>query len=184
MTELVGPGALVAVVGASGAGKDTLIDYARARVDGRAVFPRRVVTRPAGPGEDHEPMDEQSFAEACQRDAFALTWRAHGLLYGIPAAVDTDVRSGRVVVVNVSRTVLDLLANRYARLVVVHVSVSEDVRIARLHARGRESTVAVRERLARPAPAPERRPDLEIRNDGPIEHSGAQLVQAVLDAAL
>jgi ribose 1,5-bisphosphokinase len=176
----VGPGAVVAVVGASGVGKDALIGAARTRLGTAAVFPRRVVTRPPGPGEDHEPMDEATFAEADARGDFAAQWRAHGLRYGLRASIDDDVRAGRTVVANVSRGVLDALDARYAHLVVVRVSVSDAVRAERLRARNREPADEVARRLARADPAPDHRADVEIRNDGSVAQGGAQLAGVVL----
>ena len=51
-------GSFVVVVGASGVGKDTLIEGAMKILapTGRYVQARRTITRPAGPGEDHEPV--------------------------------------------------------------------------------------------------------------------------------
>ena len=75
---------LVLVVGPSGAGKDSLLNAARAAFadDPRIHFVRRVITRPADPGgEDHEPVNEAGFAAR----SFALSWSAHGLSDGIPA---------------------------------------------------------------------------------------------------
>ena len=127
VTEPIGPGAFVAVVGASGAGKDALLSYARERGDTFARFPPRAITRPPGPGEDHDPVTEDQFATARDRGAFAVYWRAHGLCYGLPASVDAEVRDGLVIVANVSRGVIDELDARYRRLVVVHVAVPEEV---------------------------------------------------------
>ena len=80
-------GILVGVVGPSGAGKDTLLDAARAALsaDPAFVFLRRVITRPADSGgEAHEPATRGAFLAARDEGAFALTWEAHGLFYGIP----------------------------------------------------------------------------------------------------
>jgi len=55
---------LVLVVGPSGAGKDTVIEGARAALgdDTRFRFVRRVVTRPVDPGgEAHEAVSEKVF---------------------------------------------------------------------------------------------------------------------------
>jgi ribose 1,5-bisphosphokinase len=179
----VGPGAFIAVVGARGVGKDALLSYARDRADEAVHFPRRVITRPAGAGEDFDPVDEARFTDAAAGGAFAIWWRAHGLGYGIPASVDAHVRDGRAVVVNVSRAVLDQLAERYQRLVVVRISVSDEVRAARLRARRREESADIVRRLARVDPAPEFPVDAEIRNDGTIAEGGERLL-AVIAAAL
>ncbi|WP_415853892.1 phosphonate metabolism protein/1,5-bisphosphokinase (PRPP-forming) PhnN [Sinomonas sp. G460-2] len=178
-----GPGPFLAVVGASGVGKDALISYARERLDSGAVsFPRRVITRAAGAGEHHEPIAEEAFAEACAGGAFAVWWRAHGLGYGIPAAVDDEIRAGRAVVANVSRGVLGALAARYERFVVVRVTVSDEVRAQRLHGRGREALHDIAQRLARADPAPLHPADVEIRNDGTVAEGGRALVRAILGA--
>ena len=178
----IGPGTFVAVVGASGVGKDALIDHARARTPDSVRFPRRTITRPSGAGEDHDPLDADAFAAAVAAGAFAVHWHAHGLDYGIPAQADEDLRAGRTVVANVSRGVLAELTGRYRRLVVVRVSVPDDVRAERLRARSRESTDAVAARLRRPDPAPDQHVDLEIRNDGSLRAGGQALLDAVLQA--
>ena len=183
MTDLIGPGAFVAVTGASGVGKDALLSYAREHSGDFAVFPRRTITRPPGPGEDHHPVTEEQFAAARERGAFAVSWQAHGLCYGIQVSADAGIRDGRVVVVNVSRGVIDELARRYRRLVVVRVTVPEEVRAQRLRARRREPEAGIGQRLARPDPAPGRRADAVIENDGSLAEGGARLVRVIRDAA-
>jgi ribose 1,5-bisphosphokinase len=183
VTEAAGPGAFVAVVGASGAGKDALLSYARERAGTFARFPRRAITRPPGPGEDHDPVTEDQFATARGRGAFAVYWRAHGLCYGLPASVDAEVRGGLVVVANVSRSVIDELDARYQRVVVVHVTVPEEVRAQRLRARRREPELGIGQRLARPDPAPGHRVDAVIQNDGSLAEGGTQLLRVIRDAA-
>ncbi|MCL2581726.1 MAG: phosphonate metabolism protein/1,5-bisphosphokinase (PRPP-forming) PhnN [Streptosporangiales bacterium] len=175
----LGPGAFLAVVGASGAGKDSVLSYARERCPDEACFPRRVITRPPGPGEDHQPATEAEFAAGLGRGDFAVSWRAHGLRYGIPADADAQVRAGRVVVANVSRAVLGDLAGRYQRLIVAVVTVSPRVRAQRLRARGRESDEGIGRRLSRPDPAPGHQADVVISNDGPVTQGGDALLSAI-----
>ena len=64
----IGPGRLVLVVGPSGAGKDTLIAGAKAGLadDASVVFPRRVVTRASGNGEDHDTLTVAEFDRSAQ----------------------------------------------------------------------------------------------------------------------
>ncbi|MFT2707471.1 phosphonate metabolism protein/1,5-bisphosphokinase (PRPP-forming) PhnN [Clavibacter zhangzhiyongii] len=179
----MGPGPFVAVVGASGVGKDALLAAARADGGPDAFFPRRAITRPPGPGEDFDAVGEEAFAAAAARGAYAVTWEAHGLRYGIPATADDASRAGIAVVANVSRGMLDVLQARYARLVVVRITVSDEVRAARLRERGREPAADIARRLARADPAPDRVADHELRNDGTVAEGGAALLR-VIRAAL
>jgi ribose 1,5-bisphosphokinase len=147
----IGPGRLVLVVGPSGAGKDTLIAGARARLQGDAsvVFARRVVTRPASPYEDHDSASQGEFRRAAAAGAFALAWQAHGLRYGVPTSIDADIAAGCTVVCNVSRTIVTAARTRYARVTAVLVTAAPEVLAARLAARGRASDGALSDRLAR-----------------------------------
>ena len=177
---------LVAVVGPSGAGKDTLMAGARARLgpDGRFRFVRRSVTRPASAGgEDHEPLDRDAFLQRRNAGGFALWWEAHGLLYGIPADIEPDLAAGRCVVANLSRGALAEADARYPPLLVLEITAPPAVLAARLAARGREDPGTIAARLAREAPLP---PSLRVRrvvNDGPPEAGAAQVAAALLDAA-
>jgi ribose 1,5-bisphosphokinase len=176
---------LVAVVGPSGAGKDTLMAAARRRIgrDPRFRFVRRRITRPASAGgEDHEPLDRDAFLRRRDARGFALWWEAHGLLYGIPRDIETDLAAGRCVVANMSRGVLTEAASRYP-LLVLEITAPPAVLAARLAARGREEPDAVAARLAREAPLP---PSLRVHrvvNDGAPEDAAAEVLAALLDAA-
>ena len=67
-------GRLFAVVGPSGAGKDTLMAAARAARPG-LVLVRRVITRPeSAGGEDFEGVGETEFALRLAAGDFALHW--------------------------------------------------------------------------------------------------------------
>ncbi|MCQ4160240.1 phosphonate metabolism protein/1,5-bisphosphokinase (PRPP-forming) PhnN [Roseomonas sp. GC11] len=178
-------GRLVTVVGASGAGKDTLMGAARAALagDARFVFARRVITRPAEtnlhPGiEEHIPMTEAEFAAARESGAFALHWPAHGLHYGIPRGIEADLAAGRVVVANLSRAVLAEAAARYP-LRVLLVTAPREVLAARLAARGRESVAEIALRLSREAPLPEGLDVVEVANDSTAEEGAARLLAAL-----
>lgn len=173
----VQPGFFVAVVGPSGAGKDTILSHASDALasDGRILFVRRRITRPAGPGEDHEPIAVDDFSAAERRGEFALVWRAHGLSYGISASVDAALADGSVAIANVSRGSVAEARRRFERCAVVHITASPEVRLARIQARGREDLAAARARVARSAAPVDH--DLEIVNDGTVSDAGEQLVR-------
>lgn len=176
---------LVAVVGPSGAGKDTLMAVARARIgpDGRFRFVRRSITRPAeAGGEDHEPMGREAFLARRDSGGFALWWEAHGLLYGVPRDVEADLAAGRCAVANLSRGALAEAQARFP-LLVLEITAPPEVLAARLAARGREGAADIAARLAREAPLP---PSLDARrvvNDGPPEEGAALVANVLLEAA-
>lgn len=139
---------IFAVVGPSGAGKDTLIRGALAeRPDLRLI--RRVITRPTGAGgEDFEGVTPADFAARLAHGDFALTWQAHGLSYGIPS---DQITGPGDVLFNGSRAALPLAAQVFRSLRVILVTAPDIVLAARLAARGRETADDIRARLSRAA---------------------------------
>lgn len=175
---------LIGVVGPSGAGKDTLMAGARAALEGdaRFRFVQRSITRPAeAGGEDHLPLSPEEFEARRAAGGFALWWGAHGLRYGIPADIAGDMAAGRVVVANLSRTVLAEAA-ALLPLLVLEISAPIGVLAARLAARGREEAADIAARLAREAPLPAGLRVARVTNDGPVE-AGVAAVLAVLRGA-
>jgi ribose 1,5-bisphosphokinase len=190
----IGPGALVLVVGPSGAGKDTLIAMARAMCadDPQIVFPRRIVTRPPSMAEDHDSVSLSAFDAAIGQGAqgaqgvqgiqgiYAFWWEAHGLKYALSAAIDTELRSGKTVVCNVSRAVLSRLRDRYNNVTVVLVTAPRDVLLARLAARGRESDGDLAGRVDRAARAiDDLEPDIVIENIGDPQDGATRLAAVI-----
>jgi ribose 1,5-bisphosphokinase len=176
----IGPGKLVLIVGPSGAGKDTLLGLAQAACadDGSIIFPRRVVTREASSFEDNEQMSPEAFKQALEQGQFAANWEAHGHCYALPRAIDDDIRAGRTVVVNVSRTVIDEVRRTYADVVAVSITAPSDVLAARLAMRARGSDGRIEQRLAR-AVDDTAVPDVTIVNVSSAEFHARQLVRAI-----
>jgi ribose 1,5-bisphosphokinase len=177
----IGPGRLVLVVGPSGAGKDTLIGLARAACadDNNIVFPRRVVTREASLFEDNEQVSLEAFQQARGNGEFAVHWEAHGHCYALPGTIDDVIRSGRTVITNVSRTVVDTMRRVYADVVVVSITAPPEVLAERLAARARSSDGLIANRLDRAVDGVGAAPDATITNVGDVEHHARELVRII-----
>lgn len=180
----IGPGAVVLVVGPSGAGKDALLSRVRsmlARDDG-IHFPERVVSRPAHASEAFASVAPEVFETLQSAGEFALHWRAHGLGYGLPRTMDDAVRSGGTVVLNGSRAIVEDARRRYANVVVVLIDAPAEVRARRLLARGRESGAEIARRLERSADGFDpHTADRVIDNSGDIARAVEDLLAAILD---
>jgi ribose 1,5-bisphosphokinase len=169
------------VVGPSGAGKDTLIGLARAACadDCNIAFPRRVVTREATSFEDNEQVSPEAFRQALERGDFAVHWHAHGHCYALPRAIDDDIRAGRTVVANVSRSVVDTMRRAYAAVMVVSVTAPPEILAERLAARARSSDGKIADRLNRAVESVAAAPDVTITNIGSVEDHARQLAQII-----
>jgi ribose 1,5-bisphosphokinase len=170
-------GTLVLVVGPSGVGKDSILAGAAERLhsDPRYLFPRRLITRPdtAG-GEPHIALSPAEFAARHDAGEMLLQWRAHGLDYGLPASLDTELDAGRCVVANVSRTVVGEVRMRFAPVTVVAISASPETLAARLAGRGREDAAEIERRLQRTVAIDP--PDFTIDNDGTLGEAIDRLI--------
>ncbi len=179
VAPVTGGGTLVLVVGPSGAGKDTLLAYARAVLgnDLRFVFVRRVVTRDGNAElEDHASLSPDAFEAAAAAGDFALSWQAHGLCYGIPKSALDEVAGGRIAIVNASRGSIATARTLVRRLVVAHVTAAPEVLAQRLKERGREDPASVLARLRRDAGRVTASEAVDIVNESSIEAAGDSLV--------
>lgn len=176
------PERLFYVVGASGAGKDSIIRYARETLQaGReVVFAHRYITRPADVGgENHVALSEAEFLLRERHGLFAMSWESHSRRYGIGLEVDAWLGKGLTVVINGSRGYVPRLRARYPDCAVVWISAAPEAIAARLHGRARESCEEISARLERNARLgvePPAQGVVHIANDGPLEDAGGRLV--------
>jgi ribose 1,5-bisphosphokinase len=176
-------GTLFYVVGASGAGKDSLMTYARARLGGRSAvfFAHRYITRPTDVGgENHVAINRAEFARMKELDLFALDWESHGCCYGLGREIDLWLERGANVVMNGSRGFLQEASSRYRNLCVVLVEVSPAILRARLEKRGREKPEEIERRIARTMEFTIEHPNLvTIRNNGALKDAGDRLASVL-----
>ncbi|MCA6107187.1 phosphonate metabolism protein/1,5-bisphosphokinase (PRPP-forming) PhnN [Bradyrhizobium cenepequi] len=177
----IGPGRLVLVVGPSGAGKDTLLGLAKVACgeDGNVVFARRVITRASSASEDNEEVSADAFREAVARGDYAMHWEAHGHCYALPRAIDHDLRAGRTVIANVSRTVISMARRAYANVIVVQITAPPNVLAERLAMRGRVSDGRIEHRLSRTVDETTTTPDFTIVNVGIADYHARQLARII-----
>jgi phosphonate metabolism protein PhnN/1,5-bisphosphokinase (PRPP-forming) len=169
---------LIVVVGPSGAGKDSVLRAWLLGLDAteRPHRARRTITRPADDAsEDHEPVTEAAFDALLRDGAFAFTWAAHGLRYGVRHSELQALRRGGWVVMNGSRRHLPQLLSGAPGCRVVEITAPEAVRAQRIAQRGREHGAQLRERLEREAPATAIEPALRIVNAGDLREAAAAL---------
>ncbi|MGB0498327.1 MAG: phosphonate metabolism protein/1,5-bisphosphokinase (PRPP-forming) PhnN [Rubricella sp.] len=171
-------GVLVAVVGPSGSGKDTLMSEAAALRDDIRLA-RRVITRGVGGNEAHDSCGVEEFRRRVEDGAFALHWEAHGLHYGIPVSVLDDIARGHTVLANLSRRVLPEARRRFTRIRVLSVIARPEVLAARLAARGRESGAELESRLARSVAVPPGPDVFVVDNSGTVEDGRTAFLAAL-----
>ncbi|CRM18133.1 MULTISPECIES: phosphonate metabolism protein/1,5-bisphosphokinase (PRPP-forming) PhnN [unclassified Pseudomonas] len=177
-------GRLIYLIGPSGSGKDSLLDAARPRLAERGChIVRRVITRSAeAVGEAARGVSPERFAAMQAESAFALSWQANGLSYGIPKAIDDWLAAGHDVLVNGSRAHLAQTRERYPTSLVLLLTVDQAVLRQRLIARGREALADIEARLARNAQFTAELIDgngaglFLLDNSGPLEHTVERLL--------
>ena len=176
-------GTFFLVVGASGVGKDALLTGAKAALagDDRFVFAQRTITRPAeAGGEDHRAATSAEFVATQAGGGFLAHWSAHGLSYGLPAALSGDLSAGRHVVANGSRAAIGDVAGRVQHLVVIEITAPAELVRQRLEARGRESAAEISARAERqPPPFPDDVEVVRIANDADLQAGIEGLVNAL-----
>jgi ribose 1,5-bisphosphokinase len=185
-------GRLFYLMGASGAGKDSLMRYAREKLASQrgVIFAHRYITRPSSAvglsGENYIPLSEPEFEQRRQAGCFAMHWQSHGYRYGIGVEIEQWLALGLKVVVNGSRAYLEQALRRYpGRLCPILIEVSPQRLRERLLARGRETVAEIEKRLQRAsnftAQVLERPNWVVIDNEGELKEAGERLVALLTD---
>lgn len=165
---------LIAVVGPSGVGKDSIME-GLITLNPSWHRLRRVITRaPELGGEDYEAVSEAEFIRRKQAGEFFLSWGAHGLFYGLPKSEMDHAQ----VIANFSRSAL-AEADASVPLTVLNITASSAVLAERLAGRGRETAQEIERRLAQAdRSVPAGLNVIEICNDGSLD----QAIQAAHQA--
>ena len=177
-------GKLFYVIGASGAGKDSLLRYARQHLanDESVAFVHRYITRPVELlGENHIMLSDNEFDSRQQSGCFAMHWYSHGFKYGIGVEINQWLENGINVVANGSRAYLKQALEIYPELTPILINVSQEILKKRLLTRGREDTLQIDKRLQRAVEfenvgIPQL---ISINNEGPIENAGELFIQTI-----
>lgn len=145
-------GKLLYLIGASGSGKDSLLEGCRQRLQPHhgCFVAHRYITRAANiGGENHIHLSEDEFDMRANMGMFAMQWYSHGYSYGIGSEVDSWLAKDVNVVINGSRDYLQIAMASYPNLVPVLVDVDDEILYQRLMQRGRESEDEIVRRLER-----------------------------------
>jgi ribose 1,5-bisphosphokinase len=176
-------GRLIAVVGPSGAGKDSVMAGIHSAIPSLHVV-RRIITRAPGlGGEDYDAATVMQFEAMVEDGAFAVHWGANGLRYGIPITVKYQLGKGTDCLVNFSRKALAQAAEIFPRFMVLNITAKPETLAHRLTARARETEEEISKRLAQADKSlPSGLTVINLANDGPLSQTiarGAALLQPV-----
>ena len=180
-------GRLIYLMGASGSGKDSVLRYARARLDRRCklLVAHRYVTRPPDMGhENYVSLSAGEFDLRRDNGLFLLDWNAHGIRYAVGLEVGVWLSRGMSVIMNGSRAYFQEATARHPDMLPILIDVPLASLRQRLEARGRETQAEIEARLRRADSLNVEHPALRrIDNSGPIERAGAELVDILLSTA-
>lgn len=178
-------GTLILMIGNSGSGKDSLIQWVlKAWPTGRMppFVPTRLITRPPSPEtEGFESISEEQFHQMAKKGAFSLQWKSYGNYYGVGREIEKELAKGLAVLVNVSRQIVEETRTQFPKVKVIFIRVPLQITEARIRSRGREQGDALEPRLERARENPEfPSADYIIDNSGDLEKAGQQLLDILL----
>ena len=145
-------GCLILIVGNSGSGKDTLMKGAKEKFPSELkglCLTQRFITRPSSDTEDNFAVIPVEFKKMSLQGRFALEWHIYGLDYGVPIEIDDWLEKGHLVLVNVSRSIVNEARDIYQNILIVFIEVPFKITLKRIKERARESGERLEERIQR-----------------------------------
>ncbi|NMC04431.1 MAG: dephospho-CoA kinase [Candidatus Lokiarchaeota archaeon] len=174
-------GTMFLLVGNSGSGKDSILAWAREHWScpkKPLIVAQRYITRPESPEtEKFISVTKEEFGKMDKNGDFLLEWISYDMHYGVKKEILDELERGSLVVVNVSRQIIDEARRRFPGTRVIFVQVPIDTIVKRIVDRGRESDEQVKARVQR-AKENETLPgaDFVVENTGTIEEGGKKLL--------
>lgn len=177
------------LVGPSGVGKDSILSELKQQhySNDQPLVAHRYITRAVREGdENHIELSHHEFQKRAEAGLFLFDWESHENCYAIGREICNWVDAGQDVIVNGSRQYLATARKRYANLIPVWVTVSEEVLRQRLIERGRENTLEIEARIQRNRQfeAQRSRDCLRIHNDKAVADAVVELVDLIRNREL
>ncbi|MHA1371784.1 MAG: hypothetical protein ACTSRA_18950, partial [Promethearchaeota archaeon] len=140
------------------------------------------ITRPASKEtEEYFSISVEKFKEMDSKGEFILRWRSYDIYYGVKKDILDDLNQGNIVIVNVSRQIIDDTRKRFPGARIIFVWVPIDLIVKRIKERGRENEDQIAKRIKR-AEQNQVLPgaDFIIKNTGTIEDAGNALIDYLI----
>jgi ribose 1,5-bisphosphokinase len=179
---MINMGTLFYVVGASGVGKDTLLNFVKSKitVGEKVLFAHRYITRDAfSGGENHVELSKTDFIIRKESGLFALDWESHGNFYGIGIEVLNWLEAGFNVVINGSREYLPTAKSKIPLLIDILIDADPSIIEARLSHRNRETQEEIKKRILRNLNIQKLDYDHVVLNNGNIEEAGKEFLKII-----
>ena len=176
-------GTLFLIVGNSGSGKDSIITGVIKEFPSNLIqiyAPKRYITRPPSEFERSISITIKGFKELEEKGKFALKWHIYELDYGVPIDIEKWLKKGHPVIVNVSRTVIEMARKKYKNTKVVFIEVPFEITLQRIRDRKRENEELLKKRIER-AKQNQKLPtaDFTIDNSGELNNAVYQLIEYI-----
>ncbi len=177
-------GVLFLVVGNSGAGKDSIISGVVNKYPSnlkKVYAPKRYITRPPSETEKNISISTLDFKKMEKDGKYALKWHIYSLDYGIHIEIEDWLKNGHPVIINVSRTVVNEVKEKYKNVKVVFIDVPFEITFQRIKDRKRESEELLNERIER-AKNNQKFPEADfiIDNSGKLDDAINQCLNYIL----
>ena len=171
------------VMAAPGAGKDSVMTYARRKLNGSypVLFALRYITRPLdvkSQNQIHLTLREFKFRE--KNKLFSMHWQSNGHHYAVGKEINYWMYQGFSVVVSGSREYLPEVIKKYKDIKPILIETSHDVIVRRLSYRYQKYVGETKRKIANDhiVTLPDL-PIVRISNDGPIETSGKEFLSII-----
>jgi ribose 1,5-bisphosphokinase len=164
---------IILIVWPSGAGKDTLINSIKGKID--ANFVKRHITRASDSSEQNYFVNHEEFKKLKYEGFFISTWSAHSHQYGI---AKNEIKDG-INIISVSRSVIQDFEKEFNKVATINITVPRDELYKRLKNRNREGEEMIQERLKRSYNHIEAKMLLDFDNQAPLQKSSSKFLNLV-----